>query len=105
MNWNRRRAAASLAAIFLILPLSTCTASVQGTYVDQSGTWKLELKSGGKATFTFLGDANDCTYSTSGKQLTLNCKEPVGSSTVTVQDDGSLAGPPGSMIPVMRKQK
>jgi hypothetical protein len=98
-------AAMTVAAILFTLVLSSCTPDVQGTYADQSGTWRLELKSGGKATFTFQGDAEDCTYSTSGKQLTVNCKEPAGSSTVTVQDDGSLAGPPGSMIPVLRKQK
>jgi len=35
-----------------------------------------ELKSGGKANITFMGDVADCTNGTSGNQLTLNCKRP-----------------------------
>jgi hypothetical protein len=42
-----RMAAMTAAAIPFTLVLSGCTPDVPRTYADQSGTWRLELKSGG----------------------------------------------------------
>jgi len=64
-----------------------------------------ELKSGGKANITFMGDVADCTNGTSGNQRTLNCKGHAGTIVFTIHDDGSLTEPPGSFMPMLRKQK
>jgi hypothetical protein len=82
-----------------------CSAGMKGTYSDAGGAMVLDLKSGGKATFTFQGDAADCTYDTNDKKLTVDCKGPAGKAIFNVHEDGSLTGPPGSFIPVLRKSK
>jgi hypothetical protein len=52
-----------------------------------------------------MGDVADCTYNTSGHELTLDCKGAAGRIGFTIHDDGSLTGPPGSFMPMLRKQK
>jgi hypothetical protein len=76
-----------------------------GTYSDPSRAVLLELKAGGKANFTFMGDVEDCTYSSSGTHLTLKCKGDAGTVVFTIHEDGSLTGPPGSFMPGLRKEK
>ena len=63
------------------------------------------LSQAGKRTLPFMGDVADCTDGTSGNQLTLNCKGHAGTIGFTIHDDGSLTGPPGSFMPMLRKQK
>jgi hypothetical protein len=77
---------------------------VAGTYTDPSGSMVLELKSGGAATFSFMGQTAQCTYATSGNQVTVDCKGEAGKTVFTVQSDGSLAGPPGSLFPPLKKK-
>lgn len=89
----------------LVLLVAGCNSGPKGTYTDANGAVILELKSGGKANFTFMGDVQDCTYDTSGKQLTLTCKGESGKTTFNIHDDGSLTGPPGSFMPPLRKEK
>jgi hypothetical protein len=85
---------------------SACdTGGMRGTYSDPASSLILELKSGGKASFTFQGDVADCTYSASGKQLTVDCKGDAGRTVFTIHDDGLLTGPPGSFMPALRRQK
>lgn len=88
---------------------SACTAcetgGLKGTYSDANGAVLLELKSGGKANFTWMGDVADCTYSSSGRQLRLSCKGDAGNIGFTIHDDGSLTGPAGSFMPMLRKHK
>jgi hypothetical protein len=83
-----------------------CKSGMTGTYTDANGAVILELKSGGKANFTFMGDMEDCTYESSGKQLTLTCKgSPAPVTVFNVHDDGSLTGPAGTFMPPLRKEK
>jgi hypothetical protein len=82
-----------------------CNSGPSGTYSDANGAVLLELKSGGKANITFMGEVADCTSSTSGNQFTLDCKPPAGKIVFTIHDDGSLTGPPGGFMPMLRKQK
>ena len=107
---------ANLATIAVLCGLSAGTAIVSGctscgssgmagTYTDPAGAVLLELKSGGKANFTFMGDVEDCTYKASHPHLNLNCKGELGSVVLTIHDDGSLTGPPGSFMPGLRKEK
>ena len=92
-------------AVSLVLLVSGCNSGPKGTYTDANGAVILELRSGGSANFTFMGDVQDCTYESSGKQLTLTCKGEAGRTVFNIHDDGSLTGPPGSFMPPLRKQK
>jgi hypothetical protein len=69
------------------------------------GSVLLELKSGGKANFTFMGNVAECTYSSSGQQLALNCAGDAGATVFNIHDDGTLTGPPGSFMPALNKKK
>jgi hypothetical protein len=95
----------SIAAAAAVLLICGCNSGPQGTYTDANGAVILEIKSGGKANFTFMGDVQDCTYDSSGKQLTLICKGEAGKTVFNIHDDGSLTGPPGSFMPPLRKEK
>ena len=85
--------------------LPGCGKSMTGTYSDSLGSVVLDLKSGGKANFTYMGDVADCAYSLSGTKLTVDCKGEAGTTIFTVHDNDTLTGPPGSFIPALRKQK
>ena len=94
-----------IAGAFVLLA-SGCNSEPRGVYSDANGAVILELRSGGKANFTFMGDVEDCSFTSSGKQLTLICKgSPVPTTVFNTHDDGSLTGPAGSFMPPLRKQK
>lgn len=96
----------SIATGALILLISGCSSGPRGVYSDANGAVILELRSGGNANFTFMGDVENCTYDSSGKQLTLTCKgSPAPVTVFNIHDDGSLTGPPGTFMPPLRKQK
>ena len=102
IDFNRSRAL----AIMLIgaLGAAGCGGKVEGnTYEDNGGVVKIEFKSGGKA-FVSAGPATTtCSYSESGKTVTLIC---VGDKTVfTVEDDGALSGPPDGLMTRLTKKK
>jgi hypothetical protein len=68
-----------------------CGAGLSGTYTNPTGLVTLDLRSGGKAALTMMGQNEQCTYDVSGKNLTLTCG---GDRTVWgIHDDGSLTGP------------
>ena len=82
---------------------TSCGSKVQGTYTDRTGGIMLELKSDHKATFTFAGDSSQCTYDIAASKVNLTCQ---GEKTeFTIHDDGSLTGPPGNLMGVLRKTK
>lgn len=90
----------------VVLLVSGCNSGPTGTYTDANGAVILELRSGGKASFTFMGDVENCTYESSAKQLTLTCKgSPAPVTVFNIHDDGSLTGPAGSFMPPLRKEK
>ena len=96
-----------LATIVAVLGMcvSACSgAKVTGnTYADNGGVVKIEFKSGGKAYVSTGPVTTTCTYSESGKSLTLVCE---GDKTdFTVDDDGALNGPPGGMLARLVKTK
>jgi hypothetical protein len=102
MNVHMSMSILSNACILLILG---CNSGPQGIYSDATRRVVLEFKSGGKASFAFLGDVQDCTYKNGGEQLTLSCKGGSGSMVFAIHNDGSLTGPPGSFMPPLRKQR
>ena len=99
------RKSTSIVAGALILLIPGCNSGPKGVYSDANGAVILELRSGGKANFTFMGDVQDCSYKSSSNQLTLTCKGDASTTVFAVHDDGSLTGPPGSFMPPLRKQK
>jgi hypothetical protein len=106
MKQNHFRNFILVAAIAcLSLVFASCGSSVTGTYSDASGSFMLELRSGGKAAFTFMGETASCTYAVDGTKLNLNCEGDAGKTVFTIHDDGSLTGPPGTLFPPLRKRK
>ena len=98
--------AISVVGCAAVLLVSGCNSGPTGTYTDANGAVILELRSGGKANFTFMGDVENCTYESSDKQLTLTCKgSPAPVTVFNIHDDGSLTGPAGSFMPPLRKEK
>jgi hypothetical protein len=93
----------------VIAVLSACATGCGGakaeghTYSGNGGVVKIEFKSDGKAFVATGPVSTPCTYSESGKTLTLTCE---GDKTdFTVDDDGALIGPPGGMLARLTKEK
>jgi len=79
--------------------------SITGTYTDANGAVILELRSGGSASLTFMGDVENCSYTSSKQLVTLTCSgSPVPTMAFNIHDDGSLTGPPGALMPPLRKK-
>jgi len=77
---------------------------IEGTYTQAgNGTVALDLKSGGKAMFTMMGDNIACTYKVDGDKVLLDCSPKGDKVDFTIHDDGSLTGP--SFIGVLKKTK
>ena len=81
-----------------------CGGKVEGnTYEGNGGVVKIEFKSGGKAYMSAGPATTACTYTESGKTVTLIC---VGDKTVfSVEDDGALSGPPDGFLTRLTKKK
>ena len=92
----------SLAMMCIFLP--SCRGKVEGnTYMNNGGVVQIEFKSGGKAYVSTGPVTNPCTYSESGKTVTLICE---GDKTVfTADEDGALNGPPGGLLTRLTKKK
>lgn len=85
--------------------LAACgSSSVAGnTYTGNGGVVVVDFKSGNRAFVSTGPVSTPCTYTTSGKTVTLICE---GDTTVfTVDDDGALIGPPGGMLGRLTKKK
>jgi len=80
--------------------------NVEGTYHDPENAVTLELKSG-KASLNFAMIHMNAAYTVDGDKLTLRPLEGDASQTMvfTINKDGSLSGPAGSMIPRLVKAK
>ena len=96
-----------IAAVASIIPIVTSCSSkskIEGTYTQSgSGTVALDLKSGGKATFTMMGESAPCTYKVNGDQVQVDCSPKGDKIDFMIHDDGSLTGP--SFIGVLKKGK
>jgi hypothetical protein len=95
---------ASLSLLAFGLILSGCGSSVSGnTYTGNGGVVQVEFKSGGKAYVSTGPVSTPCTYTESGKTVTLICE---GDKTeFTVDDDGALLGPRGGFLGRLTKKK
>lgn len=93
-----------LVALLATLVVYGCSSRVQGTYTDSSGAFVLTLKSGNSASFAFSGQPAACTYQPTGSTINLQCEGQAANMVLTVQSDGSLTGPPGTLMPPLRKK-
>jgi hypothetical protein len=99
---SKRLLVLSVAVVSVTL---SCGGGVKGkTYVDNGNVVQIEFKSGGKAYMSMGPVTNNCTYTESGKNVTLNCGEGE-TLAFTMDDDGALNGPPGGMVSRLTKKK
>src|SRR5205809_7944340 len=98
------RQAIAFAVIGMLTVATGCSGKVEGsTYADNGGVVKIEFKSSGKAYVSAGPTTTTCSYTESGKSLTLTC---VGDKSVfTVDDDGALNGPPDGLLTRLNKIK
>ncbi len=95
---------ASAGIALLCLGTAACGNSVSGhTYAGNGELVKIEFQSGGKA-FASMGPmTSSCTYTQSGKKISLICEGDT--EELTMADDGSLNGPPEGMLAHLTKVK
>jgi hypothetical protein len=87
------------------LSLAACPDPVQGSYADPSGSTKIDLKAGGRATVTFMNQPKDCEYKVDKKVVSLDCRDGNPPLPLRISDDGTtLIMPQGSMIPNLKKK-
>ncbi len=82
---------ALLAAV--VLSVASCGGSDPwaGTYSNANGSITLDVKKGGKASFSAVGQTVECAYTTErDTALSLTCPEPAGKFKFARQSDGSL---------------
>ena len=105
---KRRFCGSKRLLVFVVAAISAtiaCGGRVKGnTYIDNGNVVQIEFKSDGKAYMSMGPMTNTCTYTESGKNVTLNCG-PGETLAFTVDDDGALNGPPGGMVSRLTKKK
>ena len=82
--------------------IGSCGSKTEGTYTNTGGMVILDLKSGGKANFTMMGETMACSYKVSGDKVLLDCTPKGEKVDFMIHDDGSLTGP--SFIGAMKNQ-
>ena len=86
--------------IFVIAVIGGCGSKMEGTYSNGSMV-TLDLKSGGKAMFTMMGETIPCTYKVKDNKVQLDCTPKGEKVDFMIHDDGSLTGP--GFIGAMKK--
>jgi hypothetical protein len=91
-----------LAALFAMFPaVGNGGANMEGTYTNTGGMVTLDLKSGGKANFTMMGETLVCSFKVSGDKIMLDCTPKGEKVEFLIHDDGSFTGP--GFIGAMKK--
>jgi hypothetical protein len=84
----------SMAAVLLIIPVvGNCGSKLEGTYTNNGGMVTLDVKSGGKAMWTMMGETTPCKYAVKGDKIALDCSPNGEKLDLMIHDDGSLTGP------------
>jgi hypothetical protein len=92
-----RRLHSFLPTLFLCAPLCACGGRVTGhTYHNNGGVVQVEFKSGGKALVSAGPVTHTCSYSESGKAVSLVCEDDI--TNLSMQDDGALVGPSDGLM-------
>jgi hypothetical protein len=93
-----------LVALFVVVPVvSHSGANMEGTYTNNGGMVTLDLKSGGKAIITMMGESMPCTYKANEDKLLLDCTPKGEKVDFIIHGDGSISGP--GFIGNMKKSK
>lgn len=93
-----------IAGMIVAIPIiGDCGSNMEGTYTNNGGMVTLDLKSGGKATFTMMGESMPCTYKTKDDKLLLDCTAQGEKVDFILHGDGSISGP--GFIGNMKKSK
>ena len=92
-----------LAALGLVPIGGYCGSNMEGTYTSSMGNVVLDLKSGGKAMFTLMGESMPCKYNVKDEKLVLDCTPQGEKVDFVIHGDGSLSGP--GFIGNMKKSK
>ncbi len=91
-------------AMSMAFTSAACGSNMEGTYTQTAGApIALDLRSGGKAAFTLMGETFPCTYKVKGEKLLLDCTPKGEKIDFTIHDDGSLTG--GPLMGVLKKSK
>ena len=86
-----------------LVALTGCGSKIEGsTYEGNGGVIRIEFKSGGKAYLSAGPATTTCSYSESGKKVTLICE---GDTTVFTLEDDALNGPPDGLLTRLTKKK
>jgi hypothetical protein len=102
MNKIRTLTVLLLLAFFVIVPaVSQSAPNMEGTY--SSGMVTLDLKLGGKAIFTMMGESMPCVYKTTDDKVLLDCTPKGEKVDFIIHGDGSISGP--GFIGNMKKSK
>ena len=102
MNNKRALTVVLVVAFFLIAPaVSQSAPNMEGTY--SSGMVTLDLKGGGKAIFTMMGESMPCVYKTTDDKVLLDCTPKGEKVDFIIHGDGSISGP--GFIGNMKKSK
>jgi hypothetical protein len=95
---------AAAAVALMCFGAAACGSGVSGhTYANNEGMVTIQFQSGGKATTTIGPITELCTYTQSGKQVTLVCAND--SMQFTVGSDGNLTGSQEGMLNRLTKVK
>ena len=78
--------------------------SVIGTYSDSSGSFVLDVRAGGVATYTSAGARFPCTYTIAGDKLTLTCQGQSAKTVFTIHGNSSLTAE-NSVAGTLKKTK
>ena len=83
-----------MAAVLLVIPaLGTSGSKLEGTYTKTGGVVTLDLRGGGKAMWTMMGESTPCKYTVKGEKIALDCTPKGEKLDLMIHDDGSLTGP------------
>ncbi|HWA45523.1 MAG TPA: hypothetical protein VHA10_20040 [Hypericibacter adhaerens] len=105
MRIHDRRAALVAVIAMGVLGLSACGKSnnVEGnTYLANGGAMSIQFKSDGKAAVALGPMTGDCSYVQKDKTVSITCEGE--QADFTLNDDGSLNGPPDGMIGRLEKK-
>ena len=91
---NRMTPSIMLLAAAVLVPTGGYGGSnMEGTYTSNMGNVVLDLKSGGKAIFTLMGESMPCKYNVKDEKLVLDCTPQGEKVDFVIHGDGSLSGP------------
>lgn len=101
MSVNRRGAIAAAAVAVVCSGVVACGNSVKGrTYKSDAAVFVITFQPDGKVVETMGLNSTNCTYMQDKQTITIFCGDLT--TTLLLNPDGSLSGPPGMMAKLTR---